>query len=138
MHITEAHIEYIQKDIMQRGIVLNDLAESLLDHICCSIENDNENDFDCAYAKAIHTFGEEGLLKIQDDTIFLLTINRKITMQRSMYIMGYLAVFLATTGLLFKLMHWPGANIMLVSGIALLNLGFLPVYFYDRYKRAIN
>ncbi|WP_417602381.1 GldL-related protein [Owenweeksia hongkongensis] len=138
MELTKQHIEFIQQDIHQKGIAMDDLAESLVDHICCSIENDTEGNFSLAYAKALKAFGEDGLQKIQDETFFLLILKREITMQKSMYIMGYMAAILATTGLLFKMMHWPGANIMLVSGIALLNLGFLPMYFYDRYKRAIS
>ena len=124
MELTTEQIEFIQKDIEQKGIAMNDLAESLLDHICCSIENSTDRDFNHAYENALKAFGQNGLQKIQDETIFLLILKREITMQKSMYILGYIAAFLATTGLLFKLMHWPGANIMLVLGIALLNLGF--------------
>lgn len=138
MELTASQIEFIQKDIEHQGVAIDELAESLLDHICCSIENSSIDDFDQAYSTALKAFGEEGLQKIQDETFYLLILKREITMQKSMYIMGYLAAFLATTGLLFKIMHWPGANIMLILGIALLNLGFLPMYFYDRYKRAIS
>ncbi|QMU31598.1 hypothetical protein HUW48_17240 [Adhaeribacter radiodurans] len=59
-------------------------------------------------------------------------------MKKMMYVFGYIAASLVTTGLLFKLNHWPGATILLVLGIALLNLGFLPLYFYERYKMATS
>jgi predicted RND superfamily exporter protein len=59
-------------------------------------------------------------------------------MKKTMYLLGYLAVFLMTTGLLFKLQHWPGAAIMLTIAIALFNFGFLPLFIYGRYKRTVH
>ncbi|MCC6818248.1 MAG: hypothetical protein IT245_05110 [Bacteroidia bacterium] len=55
-------------------------------------------------------------------------------MRKFTYLTGYLATTLCTTGILFKLMHWPGANIMILLGITLLNFVFLPLYFYKKYK----
>lgn len=52
-----------------------------------------------------------------------------------MYLIGYLGVFLSTSGLVFKMQHWPGAGIMLVSGVAILNLGYFPAYFAHLYKK---
>lgn len=59
-------------------------------------------------------------------------------MKATMNLMGFLAVFAITTGMLFKIMHWPWAGIILVTGVLLLNVGFLPMYFFDRYKKAVN
>ena len=59
-------------------------------------------------------------------------------MKKTMYILGFLAVLLSTTGLVFKLQPWPGAAVMLVTGVFLLNFGFSPIFFYNRYKKAIN
>jgi len=138
MELTLAQIEFIQQDIHTKGISFDDLSDSLLDHICCIIEQDPTTDFDTAYNKSLLAFGENGLKNIQDQTIFLLILKRKIIMKKTMYLIGYIALFLSTTGLLFKLQHWPGAAIILTLGIALLNFGFLPMYFYDRYKKAIR
>ena len=134
MELTTQQIDFIRNEVLKRGITFSDLADSLTDHICCSIENNNSNDFDSAFANAFGSFGSDGLNKIQDDTIKLLTFKKTILMKKTMNILGYVAAFLSTTGLLFKLQHWPGAAIMLTLGIALLNFGFLPMYFYDRYK----
>lgn len=59
-------------------------------------------------------------------------------MKATMYSLGFISVFLITTGMTFKIMHWPGANISLVAGVFLLNVGYLPLYFIDRYKRSIQ
>jgi hypothetical protein len=59
-------------------------------------------------------------------------------MKAAMNLFGFLSLFAITTGILFKGMHWPGANISLVTGVFLLNVGFLPLYFIDRYRRSIH
>lgn len=59
-------------------------------------------------------------------------------MKKWMYLSLYLAVVCCTTGLLFKVMHWPMASILLVVGVVLLNFGFFPVYLIDKYKKAVS
>lgn len=136
MQITDQHIEFILEDLNKRGVKLNNLVDNLLDHICCAIEAHPGSDFNTAYTEVIHSFGEQGLLKIQNE-IILLTIKKEEKMKKTMYVIGFMATFLTTTGLLFKLQHWPGASIMLILGVMLINLGFLPMYFYDKYKSSL-
>ena len=57
-------------------------------------------------------------------------------MKKSVYVLGFLCCFLISTAILFKIMHWPAASVMLVTGVALLNFGFLPAYFYQKYRVA--
>jgi hypothetical protein len=135
MELTAEQIEFIQQDIRSRGITMHGLIDSLTDHICCAIENDTETDFDTAYTNAIEAFGDDGLQKTQHSIALLFNLKKEITMKRTMYVLGYIAVLLSTTGLLFRTMHWPGASIMLVVGVVLLNVGFLPMFFYNRYKQ---
>lgn len=138
MELSNAQIDFIKEDIHLRGITAEELAESLLDHICCSIETSEQSDFQSAYTQALSGFGEKGLHDIQYQTIYLLTLKRETTMKKTMFVLGYIAAVLSTFGLLFKIMHWPGANIMLILGIAMLNFGFLPLYFRDRYRKALS
>lgn len=138
MDLTAEQISFIRGDIISKGIVMDDLADNLLDHICCAVENDPEVDFQKAYRNVLAKFGIDGLQKIQDETIYLLTLKNQITMKKTMYILGYIALFLSTTGLLFIVQDWPGSSIILTLGIVLLNFGFLPMYFMDRYKKAVN
>lgn len=53
-------------------------------------------------------------------------------MKAAISLIGYLAIAFTTTGLAFKLQHWPGAAVLLISGIFLLNFVFLPVYFFRK------
>ena len=39
-------------------------------------------------------------------------------------------------GALFKIMHWPSANIQIILGTALLALLFFPLFFWQQYKKA--
>jgi hypothetical protein len=57
-------------------------------------------------------------------------------MKRSVYLLGFIACFLLSSGLMFKVMHWPTANIQLVSGFLFLNFGLLPAYFFGKYNSA--
>ena len=57
-------------------------------------------------------------------------------MKKTMYILGYFASMFAVTGVLCKMLHWSGGGpALLLSGV-LLNFGFLPFYFYDKYKQS--
>ncbi len=137
MELNEDQITCIRQDIRNRGVSMDTLADALLDHICCALEAHSGSDFEIAYNEVMQSFGGQGLIHIQDETELLLTIKKEEKMKKTMYVIGFIATFLTSTGLLFKLQYWPGASIMLVLGIALINLGFLPIYFYDRYKRSI-
>ncbi len=134
MELTEQQIDFIREDLENKGITFSELNESMLDHICCCIENSSAPSFGQAYNETLKLFGNEGIGQIQKDTIFLLIIKRVLIMKKTMFIFGYIAAILSSTGLLFKLQHWPGAAVLLTLGIVLLNFGFLPLYFYDRYK----
>jgi len=57
-------------------------------------------------------------------------------MKRTINVLGFLAFFTLSSGFMFKIMHWPGANVLMVLGFLLLNFGYLPVYFFQKYKAA--
>lgn len=137
MELQTHHIEFIRLNIIERGVTLPDLQESLLDHICCQLELSDSNDFESEYLKALDSFGISGLGQVQKETIYIINKNN-IIMKKSMFILGYLAAVLCSTGLLFKIQHWQGASILLILGIAMLNFGFLPLWFYRKMKVESN
>ncbi len=137
MELSSKQIDFIRKDLQNRGIFIDDLSETLLDHLCCTIENTAGSDFENAYQMALDSFGKTGIEDVQNQVILLIT-NKYLIMKKSMFVLGYIAVSLVTTGMLFKIQHWPSASILLTLGIVLLNFGFLPLYFYDRYKTSIT
>lgn len=136
MNISDENIAFIQADLNLRGITLNELNESLVDHICCKIEISNNVNFEEAYLEAIQEFGADQLPLIQKKTELLLKSKNQLIMRKAYFILGFLAAFFTSSGVLFKLMHWQGASVLLIIGVAIFNLGFLPTFFIHRYKSA--
>lgn len=52
-----------------------------------------------------------------------------------LYILGLSGLALFLTGAVFKVLHLPGAAVLLGVALIILNFGFLPVYFYRLYKK---
>jgi hypothetical protein len=134
--LTEEQVEFIRRDIRDKGIEIKSLEDDLLDHICCAVEdkiNSNIN-FQDAYDSTIISFGPKGLKEVQDEIINLLTYKNYYAMKTSINISGFSSAIILFFGSLFKLMHWPGANILLVVGISLFSFVFLPLLFILQMK----
>lgn len=136
MHLTEDDIDFIWKDVKARGITIDPLAENLVDHICCLIEKDNTKNFHESYNKALNSFGKGGLQEIEENTKLLLILKREITMKKLMFIIGYLATFIISYGIIARLLQpeGGGGGAFMFIGILILNFGFLPLTFYRQYK----
>ena len=66
--LTDEQIDFIADDIRIRGVFTQSLQEDLLDHICCFIEEqDDERPFEEIYRRALDAFGQQGLQGIQDE-----------------------------------------------------------------------
>ena len=46
--------------------------------------------------------------------------------------------FIGIMGVLFKIMHWPSANIQFTLGMGLLIVFFLPIFFWEIYSKEIQ
>lgn len=55
-------------------------------------------------------------------------------MKRAIFILGILATIILSVVALFKLFHWPGAGVMIVAGIFILVLVFLPLALLDNFR----
>jgi hypothetical protein len=51
---------------------------------------------------------------------------------------GIVAALLISIGSIFKLHHWPSANIQFMLGMLVLNFVFLPMFFYHLYKQSVG
>lgn len=134
--LTEEQIAFIENDIKIRGITSPDLSIDLLDHICCLIENelDEYRNFDTVYLNVLTRFGEKGLKEIQLETNRLLTFKHYYIMNSTMKISGYVSSLLILSGAIFKFNHWPGASIMMVTGVFFLTVLCLPLLFILKFK----
>ncbi|MCC6838165.1 MAG: hypothetical protein IT234_06480 [Bacteroidia bacterium] len=136
LSLTEEQIAFIENDIKIRGITSPDLSIDLLDHICCLMENelDEYRNFDTVYQDVLSRFGEKGLKEIQLETNRLLTFKHYYIMNSTMKISGYVSSLLILSGAIFKFNHWPGASIMMVTGVFFLTVLFLPLLFILKFK----
>lgn len=57
------------------------------------------------------------------------------TTDKWVFSIGLLLAMITTTGILFKLMHWPMANILMRAGLTLVVFGYVPLYFLTRVRR---
>jgi hypothetical protein len=136
--LSEQQLEFILRDIKSRGVEMEDLQISLLDHICCIIECELEpdGDFESFYRKTIPRFFKKELREIEEETILLLTFKNYYAMRKTMIITGTTSVVGFTIGSFLKIMHWPGANVLLLLGITVASLVFLPLLFILKTKEA--
>ena len=127
--ITEQQIAYILNDIRRNGVETEDLQLNLLDHICCILEQTlkEDDDFERFYHQTIKQFYRKELREIEEETINLLTFKNYYSMKKIMMASGAMSAAALVAGSCFKVMHWPGAAVLLTLGIVLVSLVFLPV-----------
>ena len=129
--LSDKQIDHILNDISARGVEMESLQQNLLDHICCIIENNLEEngDFESFYQKTIKTFYKDALWEIEEETLLLLTYKNYYTMKKAMIVSGAISTALLSMGLIFKFMQWPGAGLGIIFGIGTLSFIFLPLMF---------
>lgn len=73
-YLPEEKVDWILEDIRSQGLTYERLEGELLDHICCVVEEamwEQEMAFEDAYQQTVTAFGQQGILKVQKDTIRL-------------------------------------------------------------------
>jgi hypothetical protein len=136
--LTDEQVDYILNDIRRNGVELEDLQLNLLDHVCCILEQElgENDDFERFYHQTIQRFYQKGLKEIEEETINLLTFKNYYGMKRSLIISGAFSAAAFVLGSFFKIMHWPGTAVLLVSGMVVFSLVFLPLVFLLKTKEA--
>jgi len=134
--LNERQVDYILNDIRRNGIQTEELQYNLLDHICCVIENEMspENSFDEFYRSVLSRFFKKELKEIQEETDLLLTFKNYYAMKKVMLRSGMFSAITFTIGAIFKIMHYPGAGMMLVLAITAVSFVFLPIFFLVKTK----
>ena len=134
--LTDKQIDFILDDIRARGVKLDSLQQSLLDHVCCIIEQNLEanGDFESYYRNTIQLFYKKELAEIEEETLLLLQFKHYYTMKRIMLISGSLGVAGFIIGSFLKIMHWPGAAVIFFAAVLLISLVFLPLVFVLKVK----
>ncbi|MFM7217355.1 MAG: hypothetical protein ACKO1U_05000 [Bacteroidota bacterium] len=134
--LSDKQIEFILDDIQRRGIVMEDLRSNLLDHICCIIENELEEngDFGRFYDSVIIRFYKDDLKELEEEANSLLTFKNYYKMKKIMISSGVLASVFMAIGIVFKFLHAPGASVCIGLSVILFSLFFLPLLLTLRIK----
>ncbi|MFY0674100.1 MAG: hypothetical protein JXQ87_11875 [Bacteroidia bacterium] len=133
--LSDNQIDQVYDVLIDHGLTYETLRDELLDHICCIVEEQMEHgaQFHNALHNAQEQFGPLGIERTQEATIFLLTLKLR-KMKKTASILGIIGGVTTILGTLFKVMHWPGAGIMLLVGLAITGLLFMPTALYVNYK----
>ncbi|NSW94899.1 MAG: hypothetical protein HPY62_09370 [Bacteroidales bacterium] len=140
MHeLTKNNVERITNDVRKQEIIFSHLAEDLIDHICCDVEEEMENGltFNEAYTRVKQKFGWRRLKEIQEETLYAIDTNYKF-MKNTMKISGVIGTILYGFAALFKIQHWAGASIMLTLGALILVFAFMPSALGVMWKETHN
>jgi hypothetical protein len=107
------------------------LQSELIDHCCCTVEELMNLGLPCEEAidRAFLRLAPDGLHEIEDafnhiQTRLILTI-----MKKTVYFSGFVAAFCILIGLMFKIMHWPGATAILITGNLSLSVCLLAILY---------
>jgi len=139
MELNEQQVEQVLTHLRSKGIAMQSLQDDLLDHLCCMIEQRNDTkSFDEVFKEVMLEFSADELRMVQKETNRLITLLKFKTMNTTLRISGLVSAISILTGSIFKIMHWPGANILFVIGMFLMAVLFLPLFFALRYKQAEN
>jgi cytochrome c biogenesis protein CcdA len=135
-NVTDDEVIFIDHDLSARGIVLGELRDNLIDHICCIIEHESdiEEDFYKCYERVLPQFFKEELQEIQTETDNLLQFKNFYTMKKIMNISGISTVFLILAGTTLKTLHMPGAAVTLLLGGFTFAFLFLPILIIIKFK----
>lgn len=135
--LSEAQVELVSAYIKQNGVAQDELHDDLLDHVCTNMEvrMQQGESFEEAFQYTLSLFGPGGLKQVQNETFELLT-EMNATMKKVTFGFGLTSTFLLLAGTIFKLMHWPGANVMFMLGAVILALIYLPLILRHKLKES--
>lgn len=136
MRLTEAQEDKVRSVVEQHHFKVPGLSDDIIDHLCCYLEYEGKDnrDFDSQLEEAIQILAPHGLASLEQQTLFLLNATKIIRMKRFFFVFGLIASMAFSAGVLFKLLHWPGANVMLFGGALVFLFIFLPFWTLDRFK----
>lgn len=125
--LTLSDIDLIRMDVMSQEICFSHLADEIIDHLCCDVENEMAGGltFHDAYHKVKGSLGHRRLREIQEETLYAVDTKYR-NMKNTMKISAITGTIMIGFAALFKIMHWPGAGIMLTLGSLLLAFVFMP------------
>ena len=87
--------------------------------------------FEEVYRNILPRFFKNHLREIQEETNLLLIFKNYYAMKKVMLRSGMFSTITFIAGSFLKIMHWPGAMMLIFLAILSMCLLFLPIFFYD-------
>lgn len=139
MQLSLDQLRLVERDVQMEGITYSHLEYDLLDHVCCDIEDRMQKgiSFDDAYKAVKLDVGIQGLRRVQEETLLLINKNYRM-MKKSMKTLGTIALAGVSIAALAKLMHWPGASILIILSTFAVSTIFFPAALYVWYKEVFQ
>lgn len=141
MKLTAEQEKKIADFVDRQGLKIQTLRDDVIDHLCCVVESELGKDkrtFEQLLEKAAIDLAPNGLIEIQDKTIFLLNAKRILMMKKLMYFIGFIGAISLSAGVTFKLLRMPFGSELFMAGFLILFLIFAPLVAIDRYKVALS
>ena len=128
--------EIIINTVEQSKIRNQSLKDDLIDHLCCLVDVHTKKGvaFDEALNASLKQTAPGGLDEIERETIFLFNYSKIMFMKRLMYVSGYLFTLSWVAGLVFKVLHFMGAGLLMGIGALGVAFIFIPLFLINRYK----
>ncbi|MRR20296.1 hypothetical protein EG827_08890 [bacterium] len=132
-------IALISRDVSSQEIIFPHLADELIDHICCDVEDEMRNgmSFHDAYSVVRGKIGRRRLKEIQEETLYAVDTKYR-NMKRTMKISAIAGTVMLGFSALFKIMHWPFAGLLLTLGGLALAFVFMPSALTVLWKETHN
>ncbi len=130
--LDEQQLSVIYERLRKERISSRKLEEDLLDHFCCCMEARMAQgmSFEEAYREAADEIAPNGIKELDFELFFLMNFHKQLSMKKLIFLLGFLALFSLSVGLMFHILHWQGAQVILISGFALLLLTTLVTCAY--------
>lgn len=140
MRLSLEQVALVKEYVRQSGIRNPDLQNDVVDHLCCAIEIKMAGgaELQTALDEAAAELAPEGLIRIQDETVFLLNSTKIIRMKKVTYTIGALSAMSFVLGWCFGMMHWLGARELSIFGLLGFVLLYVPLLIIDRFKTKIR
>jgi len=133
--------QIIAQVLESEDIQNQELFDELYDHLNCVSENDfipdngsSDSEFVSFLKKEINAIAPQGIQLLELQINYVSQSKSILIMKKFMYILGLFGTILFASGVLFKIMHWPGANTMLLVGQISLFLICVPFFCVSRLK----
>lgn len=140
MKLSTDQEKVIEDYVDAQGLNIRTLRDDVIDHLCCVVESElgKGKSFEELLDKAVMDLAPNGLLEIQNRTVFLLNAKRIIIMKKLMYSLGFIGTLSLTAGICLKLVRMPFSTELFTLGFLTLFLVFIPLLAIDRYKLALS